>query len=183
MMWQSCAINTNKMKIEFFKKFTFAELLKVRDSLCRYQPTQDTDIDLYIGTDKHTNTAHSRTERCVRLIDIIIVAMAVKGELIEVPETNNHIDLYNVQVSTETDKPDHGFISLLLGFDQFYVRYALDCNGGGSFYNLYDQDKKHLSEIWCDFIDFNQSMEDLKKCTNFGVMIECIVDFIYSKKT
>jgi hypothetical protein len=84
MMWQSYEINTNKMKIKFFNKFAFAELLKVRDSLCRYESTNDVELDAYIGTDRHCTTAHSRTERCVTLIDIIIVSMAINGKLIEV---------------------------------------------------------------------------------------------------
>lgn len=71
------------MRIDFFKQFTFTKLLEIRDNLCKYQPTQDVDVDAYIGPVKHSNTAFSRTERCVRLIDMVIVAMAVRGELVE----------------------------------------------------------------------------------------------------
>lgn len=70
------------MKIEFFKQFTFAELLKIRDCLCRYAPTQNEVLNAYITVNRESGTAHTRTNRCVTFIDMIIVSMAIRGELV-----------------------------------------------------------------------------------------------------
>lgn len=88
----------------------------------------------------------------------------------------NIVDLYSVQVIADDE---HGYIGILIGFDQFYVRFAFGSDGGGEFYDLYDQDKRHLDEIWCGSIDFNEDFEDLKESSNFQTMIEQIVGFIY----
>lgn len=70
------------MKIQFFKQFTFAELLKIRECLCKYVPTHNEVLDAYITVNRDSTTAHTRTDRCVTFIDIIIVSMALTGELV-----------------------------------------------------------------------------------------------------
>lgn len=87
----------------------------------------------------------------------------------------NIVDLYSVQVIAEDE---HRYVGILIGLDQFFVRFAFD--GEGEFYDLYDQDKNHLDEIWCGgSIDFDEAIEDLKQSTRFQTMIQRIVDFIY----
>ncbi len=89
----------------------------------------------------------------------------------------NIIDLYSVSIIAADEK---NYVGILIGFDQFYVHYAWDSDGGGAFYDLYDQDKKHLDEIWCGgSIDFDEPIEDLKETNTFQAMIERIVDFVY----
>jgi len=84
------------MKIEFFKQFTFAELLKIRDCLCRFAPTQNEVLDAYISVNRESGTAHTRTERCVKFIDMIIVSMALRGELVPKPVQSTKLGLIHL---------------------------------------------------------------------------------------
>lgn len=73
------------MKIDNFKGFSFEELLALRKEIGSFQKTKYIAINNYILTERETGDLHTRTSRCITLIDMLIVKMAVSGQLIPKP--------------------------------------------------------------------------------------------------
>lgn len=80
------------MKIDNFKSFSFEELLAIRKEVELFQKTKYVAINNYIWTEKQTGNLHTRTNRCITFIDMLIVSMAVNGKLVEVSEHPHEID-------------------------------------------------------------------------------------------
>lgn len=71
------------MKIKFFEHLSFNDLLSIRSDLCNGVFTGNEVLDTYILTDRPESTMHTRINRCISFIDMIIVRMAISGKLVD----------------------------------------------------------------------------------------------------